>query len=291
MESVRYPIDLDLIQGFLGSTKDHIHDYLYEQNKHLSVESCCVASFGVIVALVEDGVQLEAATGLDTIHEVTESSSLQGSVHATPEPVKASLSHTEASIDLMPSPETMKTALSHTEASVELMPSPEPVNAFSHTEDNTEPKQSPEPHTQTEYEQVFMIQMSGSASPVSFLEKLPLSVSYLHRTVFFNSETLSKELMCPFIDAVNEEEQGNAVLLSSFYQPITEDTERAFHCNWSITFIWSLDENSETVGESRLFSSWKTKINRIGRSVLNWEAVGCVDICDNRMNIYQWSVC
>ena len=97
--------------------------------------------------------------------------------------------------------------------------------------------------------------------------------------------------MCPFIDAVNEEEQGNAVLLSSFYQPITEDTERAFHCNWSITFIWSLDENSETVGESRLFSSWKTKINRIGRTVLSCEAVGFVDICDNRMNIYQWSVC
>ena len=58
MESARYPIDLDLIQGFLGSTKDHIHDYLHEQNKHLSVESCSAASFGVIVALVEDGVQL-----------------------------------------------------------------------------------------------------------------------------------------------------------------------------------------------------------------------------------------
>ena len=267
-----YPIDMDVIHGFLGSTKDHINDYLNEQNKHLSIESCTTGPSGVIVVPVENGDQLEAATGLDTIHEVTESSSLQGSIHATPETMKSSLLHTEGSIDLLPSPETMKSSLSHKEGSINAMPSPEPP-------------------VQIEYEQVFMIQMSRNTSSISLLEKLPLSISYLHRTVFFNSETVSKELMCPFIDAVNEEEQGNAALLSSFYQPITEDKDRDFHCNWSITFIWSLDENSETVGESRLFSSWKTKINRISRDVLKCEAVGFVDLCENRMNIYQWSVC
>ena len=109
---------------------------------------------------------------------------------------------------------------------------------------------------------------------------------YLHRTVFFNSDAITDSAISTFINTLAEEEQNNAVLLSSFYQHV-ETEQRSFVSNWSVNFIWSLNDESDTAGESLLFSSWKTKVNRISRDVLHCEAIGFIDMCNDYMNIYK----
>lgn len=103
--------------------------------------------------------------------------------------------------------------------------------------------------------------------------------------MFFNSETITDTAISLFVNTLADVEQNNAVVLSSFYQHV-ETEKRGFMSNWNVHFIWSLNDESETAGESLLFSSWKTKVNRISRDVLHCEAIGFVDMCNDTMNIY-----
>ena len=63
---------------------------------------------------------------------------------------------------------------------------------------------------------------------------------YLHRTVFFNSDAITDSAISTFINTLAEEEQNNAVLLSSFYQHV-ETEQRSFVSNWRVNFIWKWD--------------------------------------------------
>lgn len=140
-----------------------------------------------------------------------------------------------------------------------------------------------------EYELVSMIQISIVNYIVSFIERVASSLSSLHRYIYYDLPTISEEQEQFMINQLQQEEGENAIITAFYVSQVHTDNNIPdfFPCKTVVCTVWQLQENSENAAETVLFSSWKTKVNKVSRSVLNTPAIGFVDITNQGIYMYQ----
>lgn len=140
-----------------------------------------------------------------------------------------------------------------------------------------------------EYELVSMIQISIVNYIISFIERVASSLSSLHRYIYYDLPTISEEQEQFMINQLQQEEGENAVITAFYVSQVHTDNNIPdfFPCKTVVCTVWQLQENSENAAETVLFSSWKTKVNKVSRSVLNTPAIGFVDITNQGIYMYQ----
>lgn len=140
-----------------------------------------------------------------------------------------------------------------------------------------------------EYELVSMIQISIVNYIISFIERVASSLSSLHRYIYYDLPTISEEQEQFMINQLQQEEGENAIITAFYVSQVHTDNNIPdfFPCKTVVCTVWQLQENSENAAETVLFSSWKTKVNKVSRSVLNTPAIGFVDITNQGIYMYQ----
>ena len=117
------------------------------------------------------------------------------------------------------------------------------------------------------------------------IERMVSNLQSMHRHIYFNVSSFSDDQLQEFVHSLQEQEEGNAEL-----QGITiRDVEKndVFDYRFVVMMIWRLMGDGGKAGESKLFSSWKTKVNVAAQQVLAATAMGFLDILSDGIYMYQ----
>ena len=140
-----------------------------------------------------------------------------------------------------------------------------------------------------EYELVSMIQISIINYIISCIERVASTLTSLHRYIYYDLPVISEEEQQFMINQLQQEEGENATITAFHVSQVHNDNTIPdfFPCKTIVCTVWQLKENSENAAETVLFSSWKTKVNKVSRSILNVPAIGFVDITNQGIYMYQ----
>lgn len=128
---------------------------------------------------------------------------------------------------------------------------------------------------------------------VLIIERIPSSLTALHRYVYYDIDMLSledQEAICSLL----QEKEGDRSYITSYFS-LDNHPEKVvpsfFPCKVVFCMIWELQNEVDDAGESRLFSSWKTMVNLASKSVLKTVPIGFMDITNMGVYMYKSSVC
>lgn len=111
------------------------------------------------------------------------------------------------------------------------------------------------------------------------------SLQSMHRHIYFNVNSLSDDQLQEFYHSLEQQEEGNAELRGVTIRDVEKND--AFDCNFVVMMVWRLMGDGSKAGESKLFSSWKTKVNVAAQQVLATTAIGFLDILSDGIYVYQ----
>lgn len=121
------------------------------------------------------------------------------------------------------------------------------------------------------------------------VERNPSSLTYLHRYIYFDTDSITDEQEDELYMNLQQEEGENGYIISYLLTKKHPEKQISsfFPCKSTFCMIWHLRNESENAAESKLFSSWKTKVNKVCRSILNTIPIGFVDISSQGIYMYQ----
>lgn len=117
------------------------------------------------------------------------------------------------------------------------------------------------------------------------IERMVSSLQSMHRHIYFNVNSLSDDQLQEFYHSLEQQEEGNAELRGVTIRDVEKND--AFDCNFVVMMVWRLMGDGSKAGESKLFSSWKTKVNVAAQQVLATTAIGFLDILSDGIYVYQ----
>ena len=97
----------------------------------------------------------------------------------------------------------------------------------------------------------------------------------MHRYVYYNVATFTDAQLDAMMSLLQKQESETAEL-----QGITI---RSF----VVMTVWRLLGDGSQSGESKLFSSWKTKTNRVSQQVVQASAIGFLDVLSDGVYVYK----
>lgn len=117
------------------------------------------------------------------------------------------------------------------------------------------------------------------------VERMASNLQSMHRYIYFNVSSFSDDQLQEFVHSIQQQEEGNAELQGVTIRDVEKND--AFSCSFVVMMIWRLVGDRNKTGESKLFSSWKTKVNVAAQQVLSEAAVGFLDILSDGIYVYQ----
>ena len=107
----------------------------------------------------------------------------------------------------------------------------------------------------------------------------------MHRYVYYNVATFTDAQLDTLMSLLQKQESETAEL-----QGITireAEKRESFDCTFVVMMVWRLLGDATQSGESKLFSSWKTKVNQVSQQVLQSAAMGFLDVLGDGVYVYQ----
>ena len=107
----------------------------------------------------------------------------------------------------------------------------------------------------------------------------------MHRHVYFRVNSLTDDQLNEFVQSLQQQEEGYAELQGITIRDASKND--VFGCNFVVLMVWRLMGDGSKAGESKLFSSWKTKVNVAAQQVLSVPAIGFLDVLTDGIYLYQ----
>ena len=118
-----------------------------------------------------------------------------------------------------------------------------------------------------------------------FLERFPSNLQSMHRYVYYNVATFTDAQLDAMMSLLQKQESETTELQGI---TIREAEKRdSFDCSFVVMTVWRLLGDGSQSGESKLFSSWKTKTNRVSQQVVQASAIGFLDVLSDGVYVYK----
>lgn len=107
----------------------------------------------------------------------------------------------------------------------------------------------------------------------------------MHRYIYYNVATFTDAQLDAMMSLLQKQESETAEL-----QGITireAEKRETFDCTFVVMMVWRLLGDAAKSGESKLFSSWKTKMNQVSQQVIQSTAIGFLDVLSDGVYVYK----